>query len=93
MIEQRVVFKCKHCKVTAHTIAVDGKRQHIECPRCERQMPWSKALKLARAFQLRQAQEMTKRTLKKAGMMGGSWKYKPAKITDVQGDFFLEAVD
>ena len=82
MIEQGVVFKFKHCRVVAHTIAVDGKRQHIECPQCERRMTWSIALKLARAFQLGQAQEMTKRTLKKARIMGGSWKYKPAKIPD-----------
>ena len=96
MKTKRAILKCSRCKVTAQIIGVDGEPDHYLCPRCGLKKPYVETTELAqeqlRVLGIRQAQQTIKKTFQ-GGEMGSGWRYKPAKIADVPGDFYLEFED
>ena len=89
-------IKCRHCQVDAQVLVEDDQPKRVICPRCgvsEDFDVFERSLtEQAEAFAAKELQKALKSmsTLDEGGMFGMSVSYRPAKIDQPAGKFFIE---
>ena len=86
-------FTCRRYEVTAEIIEVDGKPQSVRCPRCNVEVDFQAALKMAGEDLIQTPLKKHQERMRRSFRGNKRIKYIPGKLPTPSGHFAFRPID